>query len=228
MKMNRSTVWLIAGLVGAVAIIAFLRLRAAPHPRPAPAAVAGSDRPSDEGHRSPVDNDNSALKADLYQLHEEVANLRAQLAARDGTPPPEPSSKPIEIGGPAHTPEEQSEQEARWHAHMNVIAERFRAEPKDAKWAQSTTAEVQAAANANEAIRDAIRGIECHSESCKVQIFDDGTGGVQKALPLFVQSLGETMPTVQADHEDDGQGHLNMTLYMSRLDMLAQSGNAPY
>jgi len=222
---NRPIVWLLVGLAVAAGVVAFVRSRAADsRPR---STVVSSERATDEPHRSPVDGDNAALKADLYQLHEEVANLRAQLAARQGEPAPEPSAKVTEIGA-AHTPEEQADQDARWHAHMNAIAERFRAEPKDPRWAQTATAAVQAAASANEAIRGALRGVECRSDSCRVEIVDDRSGGVAKGLPLFVQSLGDTMPTMQADHEEDGQGHVNMTLYLSRLDMVAQSGNAPY
>ena len=55
-----------------------------------------------------------------------------------------------------------------------------------------------------------------HEHMAKVEIIDDGTGQVQRDLPLLASDLGETLPNVQAKHQDLGGGRLLMTLYLTK------------
>lgn len=54
--------------------------------------------------------------------------------------------------------------------------------------------------------------------SCRLEIFDDGSGKVSKGLPLFLNQFGDTLPMAQADHRDEGEGRMTYTLYMTAVD----------
>lgn len=70
--------------------------------------------------------------------------------------------------------------------------------------------------DASDALRGKVRNLECRSRTCRVEIDDDRAGAVSKELPVFVQQLADTLPSTQADHIDDGNGHTTMVLYMTR------------
>ena len=101
---------------------------------------------------------------------------------------------------------------------MADIASDFQKEATNAAWARSTTSALQSQLTASEALRTTMRGVECRSQTCRVELDDDGSGKMAKEIPLFIQQFADSLPSMQADHIDDGNGHRTLVLYMTRND----------
>jgi hypothetical protein len=137
------------------------------------------------------------------KLEKHSASAAEKLA--EGTPP-----------RPPRTPEARAEQERLWHEHMAKVDEEFQGEPLESTWSTPTSAAIRSAVESRDGLKDTLRDIDCRSQTCKVEIIDDGTGQVQRDLPLLASDLGETLPNVQAKHQDLGGGRLLMTLYLTK------------
>jgi hypothetical protein len=75
---------------------------------------------------------------------------------------------------------------------------------------------VQAALASDETVQNTLLGLECRSQTCRVELADDDTGELTKVMPLFLEQLGQTLPSATANYVDDGHGGKIMILYMSR------------
>ncbi len=100
--------------------------------------------------------------------------------------------------------------------YVDGVAESFRKESVDPKWASATGAAVQSAFEQDSALTAVAHQVDCRASSCRVTIEDDGKGGLMKSLPLLANNLAQTLPRVTAEHIEDGNGHSSMVLYMSR------------
>ncbi|WP_437926368.1 hypothetical protein WMF37_46220 [Sorangium sp. So ce291] len=161
----------------------------------------------------------TALQARVAQLDADVTSLRERLEESEAL-----SSADSSAGNAVPVPGDRSEvaqQRRAWHEHMMDVDSEFRAEGTDPSWSSSTAVAVQRALDSSNAMRGKMRSIECRSQTCRVEIVDDGSGAVSKDLPIFVQQFAEELPNMQADQVDDGDGHRVMVLYMTR------NGNAP-
>ena len=67
----------------------------------------------------------------------------------------------------------------------------------------------------NPVIQAAIGNVDCRSRTCRVEISDDGSGKLDKQLPLFVQSVGKTLPNMQAERVGERSGPSMMVLYLT-------------
>jgi hypothetical protein len=173
-------------------------------------AAPGSDKPS----RS--DNETAALRAGVARLHAEVAALREQMAATQGSARADADA---DDPGPApRDPAEIAQRKREWHAHMADVASRFQREAMDPGWAPSTLSAVRSALSSNDAMRDKVRDVECRSQTCRVELADDGSAAMSKDLPLFVHQLAGVLPSVQADHVDEGDQRSALVLYMTRRE----------
>lgn len=174
-------------------------------------AERGGDRPASSAEET------AALRAGMAELHAEVAALRERMAeSRASANAEAPAVSPE----PARRDPEAIAQQARaWHEHMMDVDSDFEGEATDPRWASSTASTLESALNASDAMRGRVRGVECRSRTCRVEIAaDEGSGAVLKELPILVQQLGETLPSMQADQVDDGSGHPTMVLYLARND----------
>jgi hypothetical protein len=75
---------------------------------------------------------------------------------------------------------------------------------------------VQEAFAAEDTLLTAVQALECRSATCRVEIAEDDTGAVAKAMPLVLQQLASTLPHVIANQVEDGAGNRSVRLYLSR------------
>ncbi len=165
------------------------------------------------GEASEVDR----VKAQVSLLHAQVQGLKSQVAAQ-------PSS--------AQEPEQtMTEEERRAEAerrHLAVVGEveaAFEREPIDARWSAATSDRVLAAINKVEALRAASPAIECHSQTCRMEIGDDGSGALLKDFPLVVQQFADVLPRGVAKPVKAEDGRQRMVLFLMGPDR-AQAATA--
>ncbi|MBN1609393.1 MAG: hypothetical protein JW940_22370 [Polyangiaceae bacterium] len=182
---------------------------------PAQARAANGHARTDDAEPRARRPDDLAAFAELRQhvanLSAEVAALRAQKSARESDPqldsgaPPDPTD-----------PETEAKFREERRVYMENVKQDFFDEPRDANWSSATYNAILEALEANE-LRDAASSIECRSQTCRVEIADNGPETGQR-MPLAVLKLGQTLPKIEYDHVDDGNGHRRTVLYMSRYD----------
>ena len=54
------------------------------------------------------------------------------------------------------------------------------------------------------------------SQTCRVELADDDTGELTKAMPLLLQQLAQTLPSATSHYVDSSDGGKVMILYLSR------------
>jgi hypothetical protein len=166
---------------------------AAPHP-----VVAGGAESAEVGE----------LRQELFRLRHQVASQEMRLVTAD------PAK--AQAAAPDTGPDARAEAERKRKDYVAGIDAAFRKEAQDPQWSAATTSTVQSALAVDEELRSAGRGVECRSQTCRVEIADDGSGKLGKALPMFVHHVGPTLPTMTADRVVDGNGRATMVLYLSR------------
>ena len=157
--------------------------------------------------------DLAALAGEVDSLKAEVLALRHQLPAQsspvpsraDGTPAPDVRSDP----------NAQEEAAGLRQAQLQKIDAAFRRQTIDQSWSATTMSTIHDVLNSTEGGLQA-ENIDCRSSSCRVELYDDGTGRLSKLLPIVAQQLAGSMPTVTANTIPRGDGTANVVLYMSR------------
>jgi len=158
--------------------------------------------------------------ADIAALREEVASLRAELLGQrrplgaltsgHGT---SQNSASADAGSSPQTREDA----ARDHqARVAAVDSEFRRQIIDPTWSAAASSAIRGALN-----NDAVGGIQadnidCRSQSCRVELHDDGSGHFAKSLPLFALQLAGTLPNVTANTIPQPGGGSTVILYLSR------------
>jgi hypothetical protein len=91
----------------------------------------------------------------------------------------------------------------------------FFMEPRDAKWSSNMSTTIRDVAGKSDVMREALHNIECHSQTCRVEVTDDGSGKITQEMPIFVNQLGGNLPSAQADRIDNGNGKSTLVLYLT-------------
>jgi hypothetical protein len=157
------------------------------------------------------------LSGQVARLNAQVSAIERQLRGMSRTVAYE--NPRVEEGRhqePANDPVARAEAESRRREQMEAVEASFRQEASDPRWSADVTATVQGVLASKEAASIELRGLECRSSTCRIEIVDDGNGKLAMAMPLFILHLGRTLPHVVVDHIDDGDGAKVMILYMSR------------
>ena len=74
-------------------------------------------------------------------------------------------------------------------------------------------------------IQAAAGNVDCRSRTCRVEIADNQSGKLDKELPLFVNSVGGTLPNMKAERVGDRSGPSTMVLYFTN-EQQAVAANA--
>lgn len=183
-----------------VALYRAVRVSAEPSTAPA-AALPPATAPAAESAQV------GELRQELFRLRHEVASHEMRLAAAD------PANAKA---APDNSPEARAEAERKHKDYVAGIDAGFRKEARDPQWSAATTSTIQTALAADDGLRASTRGVECRTQTCRVEIADDGSGKLVKALPMFVHTVGQALPTTTADRVVDASGGATLVFYMSR------------
>ena len=184
-------------------------------------------RPNTENAQNGAD-DLAELRQRVEVLEAQVARLAGQMAAgqpheivdrRDKPPQEADSSTPHAKQRPRELRDDQGRAHARqrWHEHMADVELNFQQQARDPQWSSSTALVLRDALNDDEGLRLAsTSNIDCRSQTCRVEIADDGSGRVLQRLPELTHRLSEKLPTVQVDQFENGNRQQTVVMYLSR------------
>lgn len=162
----------------------------------------------------------AAASADVAELRQEVAQLRAQVWTQDrrqsGDPDRAASPERGAAAAPREVPESHAEADRQHRAHVASVDEAYRRETIDPRWAGITASAVHQALADDEHLRAAARDVECRARTCRVEIADDGSGRMNRTMLKFAQRVGHELPDVVYDHVEHDGGAATTILYMSR------------
>lgn len=191
-------------------------------------ARTADESPDGEGRtsstRHPLGGTASPALAELAELRRELAQLRLQVRGQGLTPAAADAARAAEdhpgaTRDPRTDPEARAELERERREYMAGVDAAFRSEATSPGWSSAISAVIQTAMADNSGLRPIGRGVECRSTTCRVEIADDGSVKLGKALPLLIHQVGQELPSVVANRVEDGRGGATMVLYMSRQDM---------
>jgi len=177
-------------------------------------SVAITPMGSDNG--KPID-DITALRGEDFLLRAEVSSLRRQMLTQTQS---QPSAS---IDATSDNPDKnlridplaRAEAENNRKKQMAAVESDFRKERSDPKWSSRTTSLVQNILNIDDVTRAETRSVECRSQSCRIEIVDDGSGELSKTMPLLAQRFASSFPNISADQIDQGNGKVTTVLYIS-------------
>ncbi|HWL88242.1 MAG TPA: hypothetical protein VNO21_20705 [Polyangiaceae bacterium] len=172
-----------------------------------PAAASGTQRVAEGG---------PPASAELAKMREEIASLQRQVSSQRQMPVAEPVKAEADAKDLRTDSEMRAEGERKHREYMAGVEAAFRNETIDARWSPATSSVVQTAISADNALRALTRDVECRSSTCRVEIADDGSGSLGKALPMLALQVGPALPSVSSTRVEDGSGASTMVLYMSR------------
>ncbi len=156
----------------------------------------------------PESSELAELREEVFALRHLVRSHERRLVGADATAAPSQAEPP--------EPEDRAEQLRRYHEYIAGVEVAFRKEPRDPRWSADTSAVIQAVLAANQELRPLAGSVECRSQTCRVEVTDDGSGGLRKQMPMLAQLVGQVLPSMTSDRVEDGSGHATMVLYFSR------------
>ena len=201
MTRSRRFLAVVAVIALGLCVALYRAVRVSAEPSTAPAA-ARPPAAAPAGESAQV----SELRQEMFRLRHEVASHEMRLAA-------DPANARV---APDNGPEARAEAERKRKEYVAGIDAGFRKEARDPQWSATTTSTIQTALAADDGLRTSTRGVECRSQTCRVEIADDGSGKLGKALPMFVHTVGQALPTTTADRVVDASGGATLVFYMSR------------
>jgi hypothetical protein len=174
----------------------------------APGAIALHDDARDAGAEV------RQLAREVARLRHEVADLRGELAqARAGAD----VERPAPARDPRHDPQARADAERADAERTAAIESAFRGEPVDAAWRSSTEPRVRAALATGDApLGEGLLGLECRSQTCRVEIASDDPAATARALPRMLMRLASTLPRATGGRVERQDGRPATVLYLSR------------
>jgi len=157
----------------------------------------------------------SRLKGELVALRSQMAGLHGEIAQAKDQAKSDGTERAVKDD---RTPEQiNADDERRHREYMAGVSQAFRQEPVEPRWAAQVSAALHQSIMGNSVIRDFARDVECRSRTCRVVLEENSANfdKLNKQLPTFVLSIGDALPTVSAEHTQDGNGSGTVVLYMS-------------
>jgi hypothetical protein len=158
---------------------------------------------------------------DIRALREEVASLRAGISLLRRQIPKQAESVSTSADSQPGA-EVRSDALARAEAarerqtRMEAVDAGFRQQAIDPTWSANTSTTIRNALNSEDVGGIQADNIDCRSESCRVELRDDGSGRLSKSLPMLAQQLAGTMPDITANNITQANGDSTLVLYLSR------------
>jgi hypothetical protein len=150
----------------------------------------------------------------IAALQAQIDKLRTQTAAQrlNGDASPVDQKRAIE------------EDSRRHAAYVAGLQSAFGQERVDPRWAPAATSRLWDAINHDDTMRGAMRNVECRATTCRVQVSDDGSGSVNKNLPLWSQQVSDLLPRMVGQSVVNARGQTETVLYLMAPDPAAARG----
>jgi len=172
----------------------------------------GDERPRAEvarepGRREVVFEEVQALRQEVALLRAELAALKRQSAEKATV---EPQAVDLRMDSNAR-----AEAESLRQARFEALEAAFRQEPREPRWAESTRSTIQDALGRVNIAESSLRGLECRSHTCRVELAHDGSSDLGKTLPMFANRVGSVLPSLTAQPVFQGTGGPTTVLFLS-------------
>lgn len=194
---------LLPGIGGAALVLLALAGWFAFRPDAAPAAGESSNA----AHSAAATAAQAPASDELQQMQAQVAALQAQVAGLKGRDANAPVS-------PEEGRRRNQEDERRHAAYVARIQSEFALEPVDPRWSSNATSRLWNSLNQSQDMRAAARDVQCRSTMCRVEMSDDGSGAIDKHLPLWAQQFADTMPRMVGQTTRNQRGGAERVLYL--------------
>jgi hypothetical protein len=216
MKLRHATL-IAVPMIGFVLYLTYLRLQLSDESNGDVSALPV--RPSQSA--TTVERGTAASVDDIRALREEVASLRAGISLLRRQIPKQAESVSTTADSQP-TADVRSDtlaraEAAREHqARMEAVDAAFRQQAIDPTWSANTSSSIRNALSSEEVGGIQADNIDCRSESCRVELRDDGSGRLSKSMPMLAQQLVGTTPSITANNIAQANGDSTLVLYLSR------------
>lgn len=200
MKYSRGLLAITAVLVLGVCLVVVRSGRATEAPPSHDDRATGASPPA----AAPGPAELAALRQEVAQLRQAVKNQAPAPAEPTRTGPVDPEIKALET---------QAEQERRHRDYVQGVAASYRNEPVDPAWSSAKLSVIQAALASKPELRSLVRGMECRSQTCRVEFADDPSGRPSNALQTFALSLGTELPGAIVERVEADGGRPGSTVF---------------
>lgn len=208
----------VLGVLAVGATTAFIvTSRKSPQPRVGQGVVIEEKSASEDPERNAAAQ---RLASQVAALQVSVAQLNAAAAASAVTPSASAPSGEADAEPQLSLAERHAADDQRRRARMEAVEKAFRKEVVDRNWAIETRTLVEAAMQ-TENVGLQTRGVECRSETCRVELSNEDSPATQEGLEHLPQAVGGTLPVMQIARTDDTTGH-HTILYLSRAPVVVQ------
>jgi hypothetical protein len=163
-----------------------------------------------------------AIETRLQSTPADFANARAMVAgspadSRQQLPTREVPSDAVNAADPrASLEEERAKGELRWKEHVAAVAASFAREARDQRWSNEVGESLRATFGSEELAAATVHSIDCRTNTCRVEVQDDGSGKLPMIVPMLAVQMARSLPNLVAEHIDQPNGKMVMVLYMSR------------
>jgi hypothetical protein len=217
MKLRHATL-IAVPMIGFVLYLTYLRLQPSDESNRDVSALPV--RPS-QSMVTTVEGGTAASVEDIRALREEVASLRAGISLLRRQNPKQaesastnPDSQP---GADVRSDTLARAEAARERQNqMEAVDAAFRQQTVDPTWSANSSSSIRNALNSEDVGGIQADNIDCRSDSCRVELRDDGSGRLSKSLPMLAQQLAGTMPNITANNISQANGDSTVVLYLSR------------
>jgi len=236
MNANRTRI-AASGMVAAATALGFaVGLRGGPEPRrevtpPAPALSACA---SPEEHPDSALSEIAALRADIAHVKQQLAALDAPRSARptDGSPDAiaglrrDLAHLQDDVAANAPPPESSAADVERQRREQRAELEaKFLQEPDDARWSRQASTSVLDALEDPDAAGLEVRSVSCRSRTCRIELASGADADADKMLPVFLDRMGRTLPTVTSTEVENADGTRSTILYATMSRETAPAGS---
>jgi hypothetical protein len=103
-----------------------------------------------------------------------------------------------------------------YQSRIASIDASFRREVIDPTWSANTSSRIQSVLSSDAMGRMQADSIDCRSDSCRIELHDDGSGRLNNNMAIMAQQLAGTLPSITANSVVRLDGGVSMVLYLSR------------
>jgi hypothetical protein len=191
---------------GAALALAFgggmLALQLARGGTPAPAAVAPVATAHETAERSPSPSwQMAAVEAHVASLERQLTETNARLAAAANSAQPATASEASEPP-PNGDARSRAEVAQRRRDYLDRLELTFRNEAIDQSWSAHATRSVHDVLERDEALRGAVRSLECRAQLCRLELKPDVADKLAASYPQLSLSLASELPNIVVDNGD--------------------------